>query len=957
MLRRRALHTSPAPFLILYRLATDLAAPGRHPVFPPIDPGTAFILNFDSVHLQCQAEGSQLMVGSSLSHYRIIEKLGEGGMGAVYKARDTRLDRFVALKILPAEAVANPERKRRFVQEAKAASSLNHPNIITIYDIDSADGSDFIAMECVVGKTLDQLIGRKGLPPGEALRYAVQIADALSKAHAAGIVHRDLKPSNIMVTDDGIAKVLDFGLAKLTDPASSDDATATAITTGGTILGTVAYMSPEQAEGKPLDARSDIFSFGSVLYEMLTGQRAFKGETKVSTLAAILHHEPQPVSETGRVLAPELERAMQRCLRKEPERRWQNMSDLRVFLQELKEESESGRSVPTVAAPPPRWSLRWLLIGAAAVVLVGAGLGTYLWLRNRPAAPRTFDLERLTFEPGIAYYPAISPDGRLMAYSSNREGSFDIYVRQIAGRQAVRLTRHEANDYYPCFSPDGSKIVFRSDRDGGGIYVVDALGGPELKIADGGGMPQFSPDGKTVLYLVSMPLTSRARMFLVSATGGTAQPVLPDYVVAPAGEQLLPLLWSPDGKYILFFGGPENTPMGRRWLVAPVQGGPPEPLTGLPPVQRWLARLIQAWRGGYVYYFEGEPISGGSTYRIPVAGPPWHGTGPAEKLATPAGVQWGTSISADGRMVFGLMTLVNDIWSLPIGADAHVAPAQLNTVTSDLTGKRALAVASDGSRLAYVSYGPPGQRTVEIRIRDTASGLDHAIPTSGNSPFVDPRLCTDGSRIAFSDIKEGRTLSYLADPNTGAGRKACDDCLVRAIFAKSDDLLVHPGFTMAAINRLERRSLDGARRLPLLEVGAKDQLRDAALSPDDRWLAFTVEHADGQAALYIAPAGDKPAPESSWISISRERCYLGSPAWAADEKVLYFFSDRDGFRCVWAQPLAPDGKPAGPQTAAFHNHRGGLTVGIGMNLWAGGKTFYMLLSEMKGNVWSIQLDR
>jgi eukaryotic-like serine/threonine-protein kinase len=243
------------------------------------------------------------MIGTTLSHYRIVEKLGEGGMGSVCKARDSRLDRFVAIKILPHDKLANAERKRRFVQEARAASSLNHPNIVTIYDIDSAEDTDFIAMECVTGKTLEQLIGRKGLPPGEALRYAVQIADALSKAHAAGIVHRDLKPSNIMVTEDGIVKVLDFGLAKLTEPVSTDDETATVITDEGSIVGTVAYMSPEQAEDKPVDPRSDLFSFGSVLYEMLTGRRAFQGETKVSTLAAILRHEPKSVSETGRTFS------------------------------------------------------------------------------------------------------------------------------------------------------------------------------------------------------------------------------------------------------------------------------------------------------------------------------------------------------------------------------------------------------------------------------------------------------------------------------------------------------------------------------------------------------------------------------------------------------------------------------------------------------------------------------
>ena len=231
------------------------------------------------------------MIGQSILHYRVLEKLGEGGMGVVYKARDTRLDRLVAIKILPADKISDPERKRRFVQEAKAASGLNHPNIVTIYDIGQADGIDFISMEYVAGKTLDRLIPRHGMRLTEALKCAVQVADALARAHAAGIVHRDIKPGNIMMDEHGLVKVLDFGLAKLTEIAPAEDDTTQTLrpaTEEGKIVGTVAYMSPEQAEGKKVDARSDIFSFGSVLYEMVTGQRAFSGETKGSTLAAVL---------------------------------------------------------------------------------------------------------------------------------------------------------------------------------------------------------------------------------------------------------------------------------------------------------------------------------------------------------------------------------------------------------------------------------------------------------------------------------------------------------------------------------------------------------------------------------------------------------------------------------------------------------------------------------------------
>ncbi len=338
------------------------------------------------------------MVGRTIAHYEILEKLGEGGMGVVYKARDAHLDRFVAIKVLPPEKVADAERKRRFVHEAKSASALNHPNIITIYDIASDNGIDFIAMEYVPGKALNQLISRKGLSLGEALRYGVQIADALAAAHSAGIIHRDLKPGNVMVSGaperSGFVKVLDFGLAKLTDKVEAsereftetmrqDDAPGTG---EGTIVGTASYMSPEQAEGKKIDGRSDIFSFGALLYEMVTGRRAFHGDSKLSTLSAILREEPKPASQVVEGLPRELERIIARCLRKSPERRFQAMPDLKVALEELKEESDSG-TLGAVVAPARRRVRR---IGwAVAILVLNGGWASHLGLAQESGDSQT----------------------------------------------------------------------------------------------------------------------------------------------------------------------------------------------------------------------------------------------------------------------------------------------------------------------------------------------------------------------------------------------------------------------------------------------------------------------------------------------------------------------------------------------------------------------------------------
>jgi len=290
------------------------------------------------------------VIDKTLGHYQVSRQIGRGGMGEVYLADDLNLNRKVALKFLPAAFTGDPERMARFEREAKLLASLNHPNIVTIYDIGQADGAEYIVMEDVAGKPLDELIPRNGMRLSLALKYAVQIADALARAHGAGIIHRDLKPSNVMVDEHGLVKVLDFGLAKLAETTGPEEETATTRTGAGVVLGTAAYMSPEQAEGKRLDARSDIFSFGSLLYEMMTGQRAFQGDTKASAIASILREDPKPVSQVVEGMPRDVERIVNRCLRKDPERRFQTMADLKVALEEMKEESDSGKLAELPAA-------------------------------------------------------------------------------------------------------------------------------------------------------------------------------------------------------------------------------------------------------------------------------------------------------------------------------------------------------------------------------------------------------------------------------------------------------------------------------------------------------------------------------------------------------------------------------------------------------------------------------
>src|SRR5438128_3517521 len=451
------------------------------------------------------------MIGQTLGHYRIDSKLGEGGMGVVYRAFDTHLDRTVAIKVLRPDATTSPERKRRFVQEAKSASALNHPGIIHIYDIDTAnlpDGpTDFIAMEFVPGKTLGQCIGKNGLSLKDTLKYGIQIADALARAHSAGIVHRDLKPANVIVADDGRVKLLDFGLAKLTEKLG-DDPEGTTVTLAaqespqteeGAIVGTVAYMSPEQAEGRKVDGRSDIFSFGSVLYEMVTGRRAFEGATKISTLSTILHKEPKAASEISPAVPMELEKIIASCLRKDPQRRAQGIADIKLALEELKDESESGKLSGQVAAaaavrPLARSPRRFVAIAAGVVALVVAAAGLAWWLlKRRPSsAPARSEWLQITNLPDSAVQPALSPDGRMLTFIRG-PSSFvtpgQVYVKMLPTGEPVELTRDDRIKMSPAFSPDGSRIAYTVRGPIWDTWAVPVLGGePRLWLPNASGL-------------------------------------------------------------------------------------------------------------------------------------------------------------------------------------------------------------------------------------------------------------------------------------------------------------------------------------------------------------------------------------------------------------------------------------------------------------------------------------
>lgn len=710
------------------------------------------------------------LVGRSLGNYQVIEKLGEGGMGEVYLARDTRLDRKAAIKLLPEILTSNNQLRNRFTREAKAASALNHPNIITIYEIASDNGYDFIAMEYVEGETIRDLLERGRIETRRAVEMSAQAASGLAAAHEAGIIHRDIKPENLMVTRASQVKILDFGLAKLIEqqrPLLADSNLPTVgfartnervVTVPGTILGTIAYMSPEQAEGRLLDSRTDIFSLGVVFYEMITGKRPFEGKSAVDTLHSIINSEPQPARELNVQLPMEVEDLLAKSLAKEPAERYQHAGDFELDLRRFKRALESGSLLSARIHPQssvgknsvsPFW---WFAAGAVllSAIVIGFFVSRDRAVAAPPAAATTLSkatLSPLTIDAGFEGEPTFAPDGQTIAYVSDRTGNFEIFLRQISGGPDINLTNNRADDMQPSISPDGKQIAFVSSRSGesdclcffiygtdqplmgGAIWVMPVLGGSARKVVDTGTFPSWSPDGGSLIFTKG-PWYGQ-KIYKVSSNGGEPQEIAVNlkkgapFIAYPS--------YSPDGSHILFEAA------NNIFVVGSGGGEGRLVVEGKHPV--WNSD------GGSIFYTNVEAGKNYTLWQAPFSTQDGKLTGEPSPLTVGRGRDTQAAVSRDGKFIaFSALDVSFNLESIPFDAES----AWVQNTSSPLTS---------GSDLIYFFSTPANAETAVFDSHRGASSfiwkVDAASPSvqlTSDSKFDDniPEVSPDGKLIVFN---------------------------------------------------------------------------------------------------------------------------------------------------------------------------------------------------------------
>ena len=854
-----------------------------------------------------------LPAGTKLGPYEILSPLGAGGMGEVYRARDTRLSRHVAIKVLPEAVATDRDALARFEREAQAVAALSHPNILAIHDFGSEGGTAFAVTELLQGETLREMLAAGPPPLRKTIDLSRQICDGLAAAHTAGIVHRDLKPDNVFVTNDGRVKILDFGLAK---PVAGRGAgmeethspTVSAYTEPGTVMGTVGYMSPEQVKGSAVDPRSDIFSFGAVLYEMLTGRRAFQRETAAETMTAVLREDPPDPAESGRRIPAALDRVVRHCLEKKPEQRFQSASDIAFALEEP---SGAVPSAGPAAIAPAR-----LRRGAAALIAAAAGLaaGAALtaWLRKAAPAPPV-RVHPLTFS-GRDNDPAASPDGRLVAFTSWRDGKSRIWIKQLAGGGEAPLT--SGPDRRPRFSPDGLSILFLRDLGSTqAVFRVGLVGGEPRKLVDDAVEADWAPDGKSIVYfrLTESPrvVSEFGRLDLENGKTMTLA-VLPDLEAYSAR-------WSPDGRTIAFSAGNLNRNSATwKLLRMDAETGKLAPL-GSERLGNALGGIAWSGDGSSLFYVQTASVmgdisgSGSRVFRLDLGSgrsrPVLWADGLAAINASTGEVSRSDVLSS-GRLLLAQRlqrqnlregAILNPATAVPSRLAAALMPSRLVTEGSSID--RQPTYSPDGKRILFSSNR---SGNLDLWTIEPATGVLRQV-TDDRAQDWDPAFTPDGKHILWDSDRSGHLEVWIANDDGSGARQLTQD----GVDAENPTETPDGAWVVYWSGNSKKRGIwkihpDGSGAVRLLEADAVG----TDVSPDGRYALYVEQDRINLRNIvhFIEIDTGRPVPFTI-----RVRYSLGSPGiiwgrarWAGDGRSVYYVGeDAHGLSGVFRQDFVP----------------------------------------------------